>query len=348
MTSFAWGSTETQYFFELTPERILSSVEALGFQCTGRCLALNSMENRVYEVEVEVEESPEKKISPSERFRIIKFYRPGRWSKEQILDEHTFLLSLAEHEIPAVPPLVTSGGTSLHQVPGIDIWYAVFPKIGGRQPDEFSDEELERVGRLLARVHGVGQTLPSAHRIALNVDTYGENNLAFLVNSKSIPPEIEPEYVRTVKELCEAIRPLFENINIQTIHGDCHLGNLLSGREGFFLVDFDDMVRGPTVQDVWLLVPGRGPEARRQREVLLSAYEQMRPFHRQELRLIEPLRALRYIHFSAWIAMRFQDPAFQRTFVNFGTDRYWREQLSDLQEQLDFIRNPEALLEQVD
>jgi Ser/Thr protein kinase RdoA (MazF antagonist) len=335
MSTSVWGDKETQFFYQLTPERILDAVESsTGLRCTGRAMALNSMENRVYEIEIELDEKPG---NPSDRFLIAKFYRPGRWSEVQILEEHAYLDDLVENEIPAVAPRRFLDGRTLHKLPDVDIWYAVFPKIGGRSPDELDDEQLARVGRLLARLHNVGASKPSKHRIQLTPTTYGIANLKYLLDSDAVPLEIRGDYKTTVESICELSEPLFTKAECQRIHGDCHLGNLLSGREGLFWVDFDDMVRGPKVQDIWLLLPGRDEYAQRQLRILLAAYEEMGTFNRETLKLIEPLRALRFVHFSAWIARRWQDPAFPRAFPHFGSTRYWQEQLVDLREQKAYI-----------
>lgn len=332
-----WGNEETRYFYEITPERILDAVEATGLRCTGRCLPLNSMENRVYEVELEVED-PQALASPSEKFRIVKFYRPGRWSRDQIHEEHQFLKDLLAAEVPGVGPIPFSTGDTLHRLPNIDIWYAVFPKIGGRSPDELIGDQLDQIGRLLARLHAVGATRKAPNRVRIGPQTYGIENLRYLIDTKRVPPDIRGRYQAAVEAICRISSPWFESAESQRIHGDCHLGNLLQGREGFFFVDFDDMVQGPCVQDVWLLVPGRDEESLRDRERLLEAYEQMRPFPRETLRLVEPLRALRFVHFSAWIAKRWEDPAFPRVFEQFGTPRYWEEQLRDIEEQLRLVQ----------
>ncbi|MCB0322697.1 MAG: serine/threonine protein kinase [Bdellovibrionales bacterium] len=331
-----WGSAETKYFYELTPDRILDAVEAFGFRCTGRSIALNSMENRVYEVEIEVAQEAELK-SPSERFRIVKFYRPGRWTREQIAEEHQFLLDLVELEIPVVAPVQFGDGETVLKVPGAEIWCAVFPKVGGRNPDELRTEQLPLVGRLLARLHACGAVREAPHRIELTPETYGRQSLQFLLERGALPSSLEKRYHNAVETICDVSEPLFAEATLQRIHGDCHLGNLLWGEYGPFWVDFDDMVRGPCVQDLWLIVPGRDDDARRQLDTLLDAYEQMRSFDYRSLRLIEPLRSLRMIHFSAWIAKRFDDPAFQRAFGDFGTERYWMEQVRHLEEQVEVI-----------
>lgn len=330
-TKSVWGDSHTQYFYQLTPERILDAVESsTGLRCTGRAMALNSMENRVYELEIELDEAP---VNPSERFLIAKFYRPGRWSEAQIRDEHNFLHDLAELEIPVVAPKRFVDGDTLHKLKDAEIHYAVFAKVGGRSPDELSDDQLAQVGRLLARIHNVGAAKAAPHRIVLSPESYGLGNLRQLLEAKIIPPEITAVYKQTVESICNISAPWFaETANIR-IHGDCHLGNLLQGRERLFFVDFDDMVMGPAVQDVWLLIPGRDQYAKRQLSVLLDGYTSMRDFDFQSLRLIEALRALRFVHFSAWIGRRWQDPAFPKAFPQFGTQSYWQDQLRDLREQ---------------
>lgn len=332
----AWGESETQFFFELTPERILSAVEALGFRCTGHLLQLNSMENRVYQVEIELPVD-HKVTSPRERYRIVKFYRPGRWSREQILEEHIFLADLAEREIPVVSPLKDAAGETLFTVPGLSIWYVVWPMVGGRSPDELDSEKLAQAGRLLGRIHRIGAIRPAPHRVRLVPDTYGRENLAFLKQSTLIPEHLRARYFTVADAICTASDPLFQGVPMHRVHGDCHFGNLLWNDQGLFWVDFDDMVTGPAVQDIWLLVPGRDEYAIRQREELIAAYQQMHEFDLRTLRLIEPLRALRFIHFSAWIGKRWHDPAFPRVFPNYGSERYWSEQIADLEEQLQLI-----------
>jgi Ser/Thr protein kinase RdoA (MazF antagonist) len=320
----------TQFFFELTPERVLDAVERLGVRCTGRVMALNSMENRVYEVELDLDEAPMR--DRWEAYRVVKFYRPGRWTKEQILEEHQFLVECQEAEIPVVSPLAFPNGETLAQVEGADIFYAVFPKVAGRILDEMSDSQLRQIGRLLARLHGVGARHPFVHRMALSIDSYGRSNIAYLRENKFIPPSVEAHYVGLAERILSACAPWFAQTSMQRLHGDCHIGNLLWSASGCSIVDFDDSLTGPCVQDLWLLTPGRDAASHAQREQLLEGYEMMRGFDRTSLRLIEPLRALRMIHFAAWIARRYEDPAFKRVFVDFGSEGYWRGQLIALQE----------------
>lgn len=332
----AWGDEKTRFFFELTPDRVLDAVETAGLKCTGRCQALNSFENRVYDVELETAEGETAPASLSARRRVIKFYRPGRWSREQILEEHGFLRDLQEAEIPAIAPLPFADGSTLRATPS-GIWFAIFPKVGGRSPDEFSEEQLLRVGRLLGRVHNVGAAKPARHRIALTPQTYGRANLEYLL-SKWVPADFRSRYEGAVQAILKISEPWFEKAAMQRVHGDCHPGNLLVNAEGqFFFLDFDDMVVGPPAQDIWLLVPGRDRESLAQRELMLEGYREMRALDPSALRLIEPLRALRFIHYTAWIARRWEDPAFPQAFPEFNSHAYWADETADLEEQFRVI-----------
>ncbi len=335
MAASTWGNEETKFFFSLTPEIVLNEIERnSSFRCTGRILPLNSMENRVYEIEIELD-SPAK--SPSDQFIVAKFYRPGRWSREQIAEEHEFLADLKDNELPVIPPLANKHGETLFKLSEAEIYFTIFPKMGGRIADEMQDEKLRTTARLIARLHNVGAMKESAHRLKLDTETYGLANLEYLTNHNFIPENFESRYQDIVKKICEASSPWFSQASYQRIHGDCHLGNILEGRESIVLVDFDDMVQGPCVQDLWLIIPGRDEYAKQQMEQFISAYELMRPFDRSSLKLIEPLRALRYVHFSAWIARRWQDPIFPKFFPHFGSERYWQEQIMDLHEQYELI-----------
>lgn len=297
-------------------------------------MALNSFENRVYEVEIQSDEPPK---NPSEHRRIVKFYRPQRWTEAQILEEHQFIRDLGEAEIPAIAPMEFSDGKTLHRDPESGIFYAVFPKVGGRAPDELTSEQFQRIGRLIARIHNVGVTRKAPHRLKLTPETYGRKNLEFLLSGNWIPIEFTKRYEVAVRRICEMTETWFQEASYQRIHGDCHLGNLLLNNEGYFFLDFDDMVQGPPVQDLWLVLGARGQEARPDLESLLRGYEEMRAFDHSTLRLIEPLRALRFIHYAAWIARRWEDPAFPQAFPQFGSHRYWSDQTDDLELQLRII-----------
>ena len=247
-------------------------------------------------------------------------------------------MNLTSAEVPVIAPVKLSDGDTLGKVEGIDVWYCVYPKQGGRIPSELGNDQLLQVGRLLARLHNVGSTKTATSRVTIDPQSYGLNNLNYLLEAELIPEHISTQYCDLVREICELTQPWFKNLPVQRIHGDCHLGNLIWGSAGPFWVDFDDMLQGPPVQDLWLLVPGRDEYAQSQMRVLLEGYEQMRDFDHRTLKLIEPLRALRFIHFSAWIGMRWKDPAFPRVFPEYGTEKYWTEQVSDLQQQLRLIR----------
>lgn len=339
-----WGERATEFFYKLTPEKILGALEAsLGVRCTGRSFAHNSLENRVYELEIELDANNTLSRSAFERYKIVKFYRPSRWSKEQILEEHAFLQALQKEDIPVVAPLAFQDGRSLHTLAESNIHYAVFPKVGGRAPEELTTEQVERISRLMARVHSVGAQMKPRHRIAINQTSYGLNNLSFLLSESLISPSCEAAYESAVKQICDMAAPWFETVaNIQ-LHGDCHLGNILWGEQGPFLVDFDDSVIGPPIQDLWLLLPGRDNYAQEMLRHILSSYQIMREFDMSSLRLIEPLRALRMIHFSAWVGKRRQDPAFMRYFPDYGSERYWQTQLQDLREQILAIQNQASI-----
>lgn len=327
MTSNLWGTNATQFFFELNPDLVLETVEKLGFRTTGRVLTMNSMENRVYEVEIE-SDSP----NPSDHSKIIKFYRPGRWTKDQIQEEHDFLLDLTEFEVPVIAPL-TFNDQTLFTLPDPELFYTVFPKQGGRAPDEFTLEEIEQVGRLLARLHNVGSMKKASHRLKLSPDTYLKSNLEFLIGQKIVPSHYELSYKTLLENIYKQTKDAFNNVNFQRIHGDCHLGNILKREETFHLIDFDDLVVGPVVQDMWLLLPGNDEYAEQMRASLLEGYTQMRDFNYEELKLTEVLRTLRMINYSAWIAKRYDDPAFKNAFPFFDSPNYWEGQINDLRQQ---------------
>jgi len=321
-----------EHFYSLVPEAVLGAVESAlgnGARATGRCLSLNSLENRVYDIELE-----------DDRHVIVKFYRPGRWSREAILDEHRFLEELASAEVTAVPPLSLQGGTTVESTaPGHDdgIFFAVFPKVRGRSLQELSDAQLERCGRFLGRLHNVGALGQAPHRPHLTAADYGGKALAHLLQSGVIDIQLQSRYERAATAIVSAAAAALSGVPTHRLHGDCHLGNLLWQESQPFFVDFDDMLTGPAVQDIWMVVRGRDAESDRQRAVLLAGYEQMRRFDHTTLRLIEPLRGLRMIHFSAWIARRYSDPTFPRMFPEFLEYRYWADEAAALEEQKELI-----------
>jgi Ser/Thr protein kinase RdoA (MazF antagonist) len=308
-------------FNKLTPELVLDVVEAGGRRCSGRFLILNSYENRVWQFELE-----------DGTWVVGKFYRPGRWNRDALLAEHRFLRELADEEVPVAAPVELTPGETLGQVEGI--WYALFTRIGGRAPQELDDEQVRIVGRLLGRIHNVGARNDAPARMRLTTQTYALDNLQYLLDEEVLPPEARDSYAASVRALVERIAPLFTDVPVHRIHGDCHLGNLIWTPKGPTFLDFDDTLVGPAVQDVWMLVPSADEEGRRQRGLLLEAYNQFREFRTSWLRLVEPLRALRYIHYATWIAKRRHDPIFPRTWAHHGTLQYWQMQIQDIREQI--------------
>lgn len=308
----------TASFFSLTPDRVLDAVEIGGLRCTGRCLPLRAFENRVYEVELE-----------DQRRLVVKFYRPGRWSRETILDEHAFLAELAAAELPAVPPLDLGTGSTLADVDGI--FYAAFPKVRGRILDELDNERLRRIGRLIGRVHAVGAARDAPHRPHVTVERYVTEPLEILLTGGFIPGPLAGRYRDIASRIGDAVAAPLAAARAQRIHGDLHRGNIIWGGDGGpILLDFDDFGVGPPVQDIWLLSYGDSEEARHGRDQILEGYEIFREFDPSTLPLCEPLRALRIIYMSAWIARRWEDPSFQKGFPAFRTDNYWMSEYEEL------------------
>ncbi len=308
-------------FHELTPEHVMDAVEVEGRRCTGRFQILNSYENRVYQLELE-----------DGAWVVGKFYRPGRWSRDAILDEHDFLSELADADLPVVEPLDLGDEETIGEAAGVQ--YSLYPRVAGRAPEELRDDELPELGRTLARLHDVGEREDAAHRPELCPDTYGGENLRFLLDHDIVPVEVRDNYARTLEAVIERIEPLFTDVPYHRIHGDCHAGNWLRTRDGLVLLDFDDFLVGPAVQDVWMLLPSYDEWGAAQRARLLEGYREVRDFDPAWLRLVEPLRALRYVHYATWIARRYDDPVFRRTYPDFGTVRYWQGQTMDLREQI--------------
>lgn len=316
-------------FYALTPERILDAVEVDDRSCTGRFIILNSYENRVYQLELD-----------DESYVVGKFYRPARWSDDAILDEHDFLIDLEEAEIPVAAPLELSEGETLSEVEGIR--YALFPRVGGRAPSEMTDDQLRQLGRLLARIHAVGRREKADHRPLMTPQAWLLDNLAVLRDGDHIPGTTAGRYGDVVRRIHDLVAPAFEGVASQRIHGDCHLGNLLWSPSGLVFLDFDDLVMGPPVQDFWMMQGGRDAWAERRLELMLEGYETMSDFDRGSLRLIESLRAMRMVYFAAWIARRWEDPAFPVAFPHFGSASWWEGELRDLMEQLGRVQ--ESLL----
>jgi Ser/Thr protein kinase RdoA (MazF antagonist) len=313
----------TAPFGPLTPDFVLSAVEATGLFCDGRLLTLNSYENRVYQVGIE-------DAAPV----VAKFYRPARWSDEAILEEHAFLAELAEAEIPAVPALEI-GGRTLHHTDGFRL--ALFPRRGGRAPELDDPEVLTWLGRFLGRIHAVGARQPFAHRPTLDIRSFGEEPRDALLASPFLPPELRNTWLSVVDQALDGVRRCFERAGELPqirLHGDVHSGNVLWTDAGPHFVDFDDARNGPAIQDLWMLLSGDAPAMARQLDAVLEGYEQFAHFEPRSLNLVEALRTLRLIHYAGWIAKRWDDPAFPAAFSWFDTPRYWQDQILALREQV--------------
>jgi Ser/Thr protein kinase RdoA (MazF antagonist) len=306
-------------FADLGPDAALDAVEAAGLRPTGHCAMLRCLENRVWDLRLD-----------DASHVVVKFYRPGRWSRAGIEDEHRFLLDLRDAEIPVCAPLALPGGGTVGEYAGIH--FGVWPRTGGREPDELTDDESMALGRLLARIHNVGAMRQPVERPVLDADTALLDPLDELLDGSWLPASCEERYATAVESLADAYEDEVAEVPFLRIHGDCHRGNLLRGRDGWFFLDFDDFALGPAVHDVWVLVPGHDREALQQRDALLAGYRQFRPFESRWLGLVEPLRAARILKISSWIARRWKETAFQSTFPHFGTELYWERETRDLEE----------------
>ena len=316
-------------YSRLTPDVVVAAVEQAGFRSDGRVLALNSYENRVYQVGVE-DSVPV----------VVKFYRPGRWTRAAILEEHAFALELARAEIPVVAPLEVSGAT-LFDTEGYP--FAVYPRRGGRWPDLDTADDRALMGRFLGRMHRVGSAGRFEHRARLDVESLAIRSAEFVLDGDWLPEYQYDRYREVAEALIERIQAAWEGagpIRHVRIHGDCHRGNILWTDAGPHFVDLDDCITGPAVQDIWMLLAGTREEMRSQLRDLLEGYEQFAEFDRVELGLVEPLRALRMIHYAAWLARRWHDPAFPKAFPWFAEARYWDDHVRQLTEQLDALEQP--------
>ncbi|MBA6117236.1 serine/threonine protein kinase [Pseudomonas sp. NC26] len=308
-------------FATLTPDLVLDAVESLGFLSDARVLALNSYENRVYQVGIE-DQQP----------LIAKFYRPGRWSNEAILEEHRFTAELADCEVPVVAPMQHHGQTLFeHQ----GFRFTLFPRRGGHAPEPGNLDQLYRLGQLLGRLHAVAATRPFEHREALAVDNFGHASLQTLLEGNFVPRELLPAFESVARDLLKRVEDIYARTPHKQIrlHGDLHPGNLMHRDEVYHVVDLDDCRMGPAVQDLWMMLAGSREERLGQLAELIDGYNEFHDFDPRELALIEPLRALRQLHYSAWLARRWDDPAFPPSFPWFGQPRYWGDQILALREQ---------------
>lgn len=329
---------QPQHAFEtLTPDVVLDALESIGLNVDGRMTALSSYENRVYQVMLEDNQA-----------LVAKFYRPKRWTDAQILEEHAFAAKLMADEIPMVGPLVLQGQT-LHHAHGFA--FSVSPRRGGRAPELDDAEVLEWVGRFIARLHNVGAREPFVQRPALNVATFGAASRDNLLQTQRIPLDQQAAWEEVCNQALDLAAQAFDKTQAMQIrlHGDCHPGNILwtptdLPQGGPHFVDLDDARTGPAIQDLWMLVSGDRAQRTRQLGILIDGYEEMRELDRRELALIEPLRTLRLIHYSAWLAQRQDDPAFRQNFPWFGSSDYWAGQVHLLVEQCEAMHEPDLLI----
>jgi Ser/Thr protein kinase RdoA (MazF antagonist) len=311
-------------YAKLTPDTVLDALDQVGLRTDGRLLALNSYENRVFQVGLE-------DASPV----VAKFYRPERWSDAAILEEHRFTLELADREIPVVAPLLLANQASLHTHQGFR--FSVYPRRGGRMPEFDSGDTLEWMGRFIGRIHAVGALQPYAHRPTLDIASFGEEPREFMLRGNCLPADLLPAWKSVINQALEAVRACFQRagqIKHLRLHGDCHAGNVLWTDDGPHFVDFDDSRMGPAIQDLWMLLSGDRANMTRQFADVLAGYEDFCEFDTRELYLLEALRTLRLIHYSAWIARRWHDPAFPAAFPWFNTQHYWQDRILELREQV--------------
>ncbi len=327
--------TDPHPYSRLTPDVVLNSLEGEGLRCDGRLLALNSYENRVYQVGTE-----------DGAAMVAKFYRPARWSDAQILEEHAFAAELAGEEIPVVAPLAFHGAT-LHEREGFR--FAVFPRRGGRAPELEQAKVLEWLGRFIGRIHAVGSARPFAHRPRLDIASFGDEPRAFLLESGFIPPDLLEPWKQAAGLALDGVRHAFDRageVDYLRVHGDCHASNVLwtpdgaNGPGGPHFVDLDDARMAPAVQDLWMLISGDRDEMGAQLGRLLKGYEDFAEFDDRSLHLVEALRTLRLLHYSAWLARRWDDPAFPIAFPWFNTARYWQDRILELREQIAALQEP--------
>jgi len=323
------GDAAALAFADLQPDDILSTLTDMGFECDGRFLALNSYENRVYQVGIE-NDSPV----------VAKFYRPRRWSDEAILEEHEFAIDLADQDIPIIPPMVLEEHTLHHSG---HYRLAVYPCRGGRAPDLDNYDLQTQLGRLVARIHLEGETRRFEHRPTIDINSYGTESLEFLVDNDFIPDDNREAYESVAELVLDGVEACFErsgHVREIRLHGDFHPGNVLVARDQLHIVDLDDARHGPAVQDLWMFLSGDRDEQTPQLTALLEGYQSFRQFDARELHLIEALRSLRIMHYAAWLARRWEDPAFKVAFPWFDSRRYWDDHVLALREQVALMMEP--------
>ena len=331
-------------FAELTPDCVLDALSSVGFIGDGRLLSLNSYENRVYQVWLD-DGGPAPALPGVSTSVVAKFYRPLRWNDAQIAEEHAFVSELDELEIPVVAPLQLDGKSTMASYR--DFRFAVYPRCGGRAPELEDPATLEWMGRFVARIHRVGAVKPFAERPALDITSFGEEPRDWLLANNFIPADIAEAWKSIVAMALDGVRRCFEragDVPTLRLHGDCHAGNVLWSDAGPHFVDFDDARMGPAIQDLWMLLSGDRADMQRQLRSIVSGYEDFHDFNDRELWLIEALRTLRLIHYSAWLARRWDDPAFPAAFPWFNTQRYWQDRILELREQVAAMDEPALVM----
>lgn len=324
----------TTPFANLTPDVVLDAIESAGYAVSGSLLALNSYENRVYQAGLD-----------DGQFIVAKFYRPNRWDKDTIQEEHDFTRELAGAEIPVVAPLPDANGQTLQKY--ADYYFALYPRQGGRPPELDDPEHLRWLGRFLGRIHAIGATQHFQHRPSLTVQRLGYEAMTFLLEHGYIPGEIEHNYRLAAETLLQNVDDIFSGVGPfrqLRLHGDCHPGNILWTEQGPHFVDLDDCMTGPAIQDLWMLLSGNHDDMQSQFRLIHEGYVTFFDFDPVELHLVEALRALRMLHYSAWLAARWHDPAFPYAFPWFNTPRYWEDQLNTLREQAERLNEPAITL----
>lgn len=318
----------SQSFYQLEPETVMLATEDAGFFPTGEFQQLNSYENRVFDLKIEADRG----LADSDRV-IAKFYRPGRWSKKAILEEHAFLQELSEENFPVPVAYKLNNGSTVLEAGSI--FAAFFPKIKGRMPDEFIGNDLHQVGRRLAHLHNIGEQSDFKFRPIFNQTPYNGDEQLDLLQSW-IYPEVQGKYTELAEDILSYADELIDPQNFQRIHGDCHRGNLLNNTKEFFFVDFDDSMMGPVEQDFWMLMSGFSSQE--EEENFLAGYSELRTFNRQNKKLFPVLRGLRILHYSAWIARRWEDPSFPKLFPDFKNYNYWATEIDNLERILRELR----------
>ena len=313
-------------FIDLTPDLILDAIETIGIYPESGLLALNSYENRVYQFKAE----------DGLRY-VVKFYRPERWSKAQIQEEHDFAFELADAEVPVVAP-VLHNGQSLFEYQGY--MFVVFPSVGGRLFEVDNLDQLDVMGRLIGRMHQVAKTKPFTYRPTISCEEYLHTAKVHLQKSNLVPMGLSTAFYTILDLVIEQTQKQYQDTNSIRLHGDCHAGNILWAGDALMFVDLDDSRLGPAIQDLWMMLSGDRPTQLLQLDTLVGAYEEFCDFDHAQLKLIEPLRAMRIIHYMGWVAKRWSDPAFVRNFSWFADDKYWEQQILALKEQLAALQEP--------